>query len=95
MFGATTVVKNSNKEKSVHRGYGTAFDGKGEWSFCHNYARNVVIFGVATSSSSQVYNLKTKFLVVGKGDTFGITGSFDSAEKNLVLILVKQSQNFI
>ena len=33
-------------------------------------------------------------LVSGEGDTFGINGSFDAPEKSLVLILVKQMQNF-
>ena len=28
MFGATNIVKNSNKEKYVYTGYGIAFDGK-------------------------------------------------------------------
>ena len=29
-----------------------------------------------------------------EGDTFGINGSFDATEKSLVLIKVKQTQNF-
>ena len=33
LFGATSIVKNSNKEKWVYSAYGIAFDGKGEWSF--------------------------------------------------------------
>ena len=30
LFGATSIVKNSDKEKYVYSGYGVAFDGKGE-----------------------------------------------------------------
>ena len=41
LFGATNIVKNSDKEKYVYSGYGIAFDGKGEWSFCNDYARNL------------------------------------------------------
>ena len=48
----TTVVKNSNKEKWVYSGYGIEFDGKFSWSFCNDSAKNVVSFGVDTSSSS-------------------------------------------
>ena len=33
LFGATNIIKNSDKEKYVYRGDGIAFDGKGEWSF--------------------------------------------------------------
>ena len=34
------------------------------------------------------------FLILGEKDTFGINGSFSALEKNLVLILLKQRQNF-
>ena len=33
--------------------------------------------------------------MLGEGDTFGINGSFVAPEKSLVLILVKQTQNFV
>ena len=29
LFGATNIVKNSDKSKYVYSGYGIAFDGKG------------------------------------------------------------------
>ena len=41
LFGATNIVKNSDKEKYVYSGYGIAFDGKGQWSFGNDYARNL------------------------------------------------------
>ena len=40
----------------MYIGYGIAFDGKGFWSFSNDDARNVVIFGVDTSSSSHIDN---------------------------------------
>ena len=52
LFTVTNIVKNSDKEKWVHSGYGIAFDGKWEWIFGNEYARNFVIFGVDNSSSS-------------------------------------------
>ena len=60
-FGATNIVKNSDKEKWVNSGYGIAFDGNGEWNFGNGYARNVIIFGVDNSSSSHNDNLKNIF----------------------------------
>ena len=42
MFGATSIVKNSDEEKWVYSGYGIAFDGEGEWSFGNDYDRNVI-----------------------------------------------------
>ena len=47
------------------------------------------------SSSSHTDNRKNDFVVLGEGQTFGINGSFGSLEKRLVLILVKETQNFI
>ena len=95
LSGATNIVKNSDEEKYVYSGYGIGFDEKYEWRFGNGYARNIIIFGVDNSSSSRTNNLKNNFLKLGDGDTFGINGSFGSPEKNtLVLILVKQTQNF-
>ena len=51
LLGATSIVKNSDKGKYVYSGYGMAFDGKGEWSFGNDYARNFIIFGIDNSSS--------------------------------------------
>ena len=56
-------------------------------------ARNVIIFGVDTSSSSHVDNRKNNFLILGLGPTLGISGSFGWPENNLVLILLNQIQN--
>ena len=56
MFGATTITKANDKETYVYSGYGIAFDGNGFWSFGNDEARNVVIFGVDTSSSSHIDN---------------------------------------
>ena len=65
----------------MHSSYGIAFDGKDLWSFGNSYARNVVNFGVNTSSSSRIGNLKNKFLILGEEFTFPINGSFGSPEK--------------
>ena len=45
-FGATSTVKNSDKENWVYNGYGVTFDGAGSWHFDNDFARNVVVFGV-------------------------------------------------
>ena len=78
----------------MYSGYGIAFDGKCSWSFGNVFAKNVVVFGVDNSSSSHTDNCKNNCFVLGEGDTFGIHGSFRAPEKSLVLILVKQKQNF-
>ena len=65
-----------------------------EWSFGNDYTRNVIIFGVDNSSSSHADNLNNSFFNIGEGDTFGVNGSFGDQKKGLVLILLKQTQNF-
>ena len=81
LFGATSVVKNSDKEKYKYSSYGITFDSAGSWSFGNDIARNVIIFSVDNSSSSNDDNRKNNFLVLGKGPTFRINGRFGSHEK--------------
>ena len=64
MFGATNVVRISDKLKQVYSDFDEYF----------------VIFGVDDSSLSDA-NCKSNFLVLGKGLTYGINGSFGSPEK--------------
>ena len=92
LFGATNIVKNSDKEKYVHSQYGITFGSAGSLSFGTDFARNVVILGVDNSSSSHANNRKSNLLVLTEGKIYGINGSFGSPEKGLVLILVKQTQ---
>ena len=72
MFGANYIVKNRAKSKYVYIGYGIAFNGLGSWSFGNDFARNVIIFGVDNSSSSQADDCKINFLVLGEGSTISI-----------------------
>ena len=51
----------------VYSHYGIAFDGAGSWNFVNDFAKNVVIFGVANSLSSHTDKCKNHFLVLGEG----------------------------
>ena len=62
LFGATNIVKNSDKEKYVYSGYGITFDSGGSWSFDNDTVRNVIFFFVDSSSSSHADNRKNNFL---------------------------------
>ena len=72
LFGATNIVKNSDKEKYVYSGYGIKFDSASSWSFDNDFARNVIIFDVDNSSSILSDNRKNNFLILGKGPTYCI-----------------------
>ena len=61
LFDLTNRVKDNDKEKYVHNGYGIAFNEKGSWSFIDNFSINIVTFGVDNSSSSHTDNLKMIF----------------------------------
>ena len=67
LFGATSIVKNSDKENYVCCGYGITFNSRDCWSFDNDNARNVIIFGVDNSSSSHGDNCKNNFLMLGLG----------------------------
>ena len=67
---------------------------KGKWSFGNDYARNAAIFGVDNGKSFHAGNVKNIFLVLDAEENFGINGSFCAPKKGLVLISVKQTQNF-
>ena len=94
LFGATSIVKSIDKEKYVYSGYRTTIGNSGSWSFDNNTPRNVIIFGVDNSSSSQSDNLKNDFLILGECLTFEIMEALIYQRKKLALILVKQTQNF-
>ena len=93
-FGASIIVKNSDKEKYVYSGYKIAFDSAGSWSFNNDIVRNVIIFGVDNSLSSDADDRNNNFLVLGEGPTFGINGSFGSSEKNLSINFSKANTKF-
>ena len=94
LFGATNIVKISDKEKYVYSGYGITFYDAGSWSFGNGTTRNVIIFGVDNSSSSHVDNLKNDFLILGLGPTYGINGSFGSPEKKFSINFTKTNTKF-
>ena len=78
----------------MYSGYEIAFNGGDHWSFDYGTPRNVIIFGVDNSSSSYVGNLKSNFLILAKGTTFGINGNFGSPEKKLRINFTKATTKF-
>ena len=57
LFGAVKITKNANTSHYKYEGYGICFDGESSFSFGNRIdAKNVIIFGVNTSSSSNSTN---------------------------------------
>ena len=94
LFGATNIVKKSDKDKWVFSRFGIAFDGGDSWSFGDGTAKNVIMFDVDISSSSYVDNRKNNILILGKGSTFGINGSFCEPEKKIRINFTKPNTKF-
>ena len=94
LFGATNIVKNSDKERYVYSGYGITSDSAGSWSFDNDFPRNVIIFGGDNSSSSHSCNRKNNFLILGEGPTFRINGKFGSLEKKFSINFTKANTKF-
>ena len=81
LFGSTSVVKNSYKEKYVYSVYRITFNSAGSWRFDNGTAINFIVFGADNSSSSHADNLKNSFLMLHEGPTFVINGIFGSPKK--------------
>ena len=56
LFGASSVVKKSDKEKYAYSGYGLTFHSAGSWNFDKDTAINVKIFSADNGSSSHTDN---------------------------------------
>ena len=54
----------------------------------------MTIFGVDNSSSSHPDNRKNNFLILGKGPTYGINGSFRSPENKFNINFAKANTKF-
>ena len=79
LFGTVKLVRDAVKSKYTYNDWGKAFDGDGD----------LVVFGVDNTSWSHTDNNKN-FLALREGPT----GSTGEQNKNLILNLVKQTQNF-
>ena len=63
--------------------------------FDYDFARNVIIFGVDNSWSSHCENLKNNFLCSMNVQLMVIIEALYHPKKSLVLILLKQTRNFV
>ena len=62
MFGAVTLVKNSDINKFRYTGYGIGFDRGTNFSFpSGGFGHNVLIFGVDMSGSTHIDNKKETY----------------------------------
>ena len=94
LFGATNIVKNSDKSKWVYTGHGIGFDGGSSWSFVNDFHQNIIIFGVDNSSSPHADKHKNNISVLGEGPIYDINGSFCAAEKKFSINFTEAKTTF-
>ena len=78
----------------MYRGYGVSSDSVCFWSFDNDTARNDIIFGFYSSSSSHSVNCKNNILILGEGPPFGIDGSFSWPGKTFSINFSKANTTF-
>ena len=70
LFGAVSITKNTDIDKSKYSGYGIGFDRSGVCLLPDgSFGRNLVIFGVDLISSVHVDDKGKDILILGKGPT--------------------------
>ena len=75
-------------------GYRTTFNSACSRSFDNDFARKVLIFGADNCSSSLANNRKNRFVILGEGWRLELMEALVHQRKRLVLLSVKQTQNF-
>ena len=89
LFGAMKITKNTDSSKNNYPGYGLCFDEGGEFGHTvrqGNFdrttnAKNVIIFGVDTTSSIHATKRENNIYVMGKDFIQGINDTTTYAEK--------------
>ena len=103
LFGAMKITKNTDSSKNNYTGYGLYFDEGGEFGHTvkqGNFnrvtnAKNVIIFGVDTSSSIHATNRANKIYVMGKKFIQGINDTTIYAEKRFHNNFTEFGVNFL
>ena len=105
LFGGIKITKDVNTSQCKYFGYGICFDGKGKFSIGNiTNGKNVLIFGVSTSSSIYANNKLNNIYVLGRDIVQRINGTtlntekiyqqdFTAPDKKFVLILHYNDDN--
>ena len=82
LFGAVSITKNTDIDKSKYSEYGIGFDRTGFYLLPDgSFGRNVVILGVYMGSSAHVDNKGKDILILGIGPTQALGEHSLTAEK--------------
>ena len=96
LFGAVKITKNENTSHYEYERYRIYFDGESSFSFGNRIdAKNLIIFGVNNSNSSQSTNKTQNIYVLGKDFFQGINNTIILAEKIYNTNFTQHSKKFV
>ena len=96
LLGAVKVTKNPDTCQYGYKGYGICFDFVGSFTSGNiNNGRNVIIFGVDTSSSIHSANKTQNIYAMGKDFLQGINGTTIYAEKIYKANFTQSNKKFV
>ena len=95
IFGAVKLTKNLDIDKYGYSGYGIGFDRHGSFSFGNGIGRNVIIFRVDMSSSTNIDNRKKDIWILGKGPTQGLQHTLSAETLYSINFTEKKTKNLI
>ena len=96
LFGAVKITKIINTSHYKYEGYGICFDSESSFSFGNRIdAKNVIIFGVNTTSRSHSTNKTQNIYVLGKDFVPGINNTTIYAENIYKTNFTEQSKKIV
>ena len=85
LFGAVTLTKNADINKSGYFGYGIGFDRRTSFFFPRGgFGQNILISGTDMSSSAHIDNRKKDIFVLGKSATQGLEHTLTAEKMYLI-----------
>ena len=93
LFGTVKISKYMDIDMYKYSGYGIGFDRRNVFSIGDEVGRNVIIFGVAMSSSWHTNNNKKNILIFGEGPKQGLEHA-PTAEKLYSINFTKSNTKF-
>ena len=94
LFGNVEITKNADPNKYSYSEYGIGFDSRSLISSPNDWCKNVIIFGVNTSSSVHVNNKNKDILTLDKGQTQRLDNTTLTAEAEYSINFLRSQRKF-
>ena len=88
------MIKNVDIDKYKYSGYGIGFDRRGNFLVSGRFGRNLILFGVDMTSSSQADNKKKDTLILGEGPRQRLGDTTLTVERNYSTNFTENDKKF-